>query len=151
MRNTLLVASLVAVFIPAAFTQSPAAKPLPAFDQELIGVQTRFFSALQQKDVAYAERTVAADFQGVDFNGDFFGRGDLIDAARDGRSSTLRIYEVRVVRLGPDCAAVSYTEISPGEHPRYRHITDTWAKESGEWRLRFQQRTPRLWSALDLD
>jgi hypothetical protein len=129
----------------------PAPQQLSAFDQELMSVETRFIAALQAKDVAYAERTTAPDFQGVALNGDSLERRELIDDARDGMAKDARVYGVQMVRLSDNCAVVSYSVIVPGDHPRYRHVSDTWAKEGGEWKVKFEQRTPRVWSALDLD
>lgn len=126
-------------------------QPLSGFDQELTGVETQFIEAWQAKNVAYAERTVPSDFQGVALNGDLLERRELIDDVRDGLAKDLRMYGTQIVRLGDNCAVFSYSQILPGEHVRYRHVSDTWAKEGGEWKLKFEQRTPRVWSALDLD
>jgi len=30
-------------------------------------------------------------------------------------------------------------------------MSDTWAKDGGKWKLKFQQYTPNLWSATDFD
>ena len=139
------------IFIASASAQVSPPKPLSAFDQELVSVEARFTQAQQAKDLAYAERTVASDFRGVALNGDSFERRELIDDFRDGLTKEARIYEVQVVRVSDHCAVVSYSQILPSEHTRYRHLSDTWVKEGGEWKLKFQHRTPRVWSALDLD
>jgi hypothetical protein len=62
-----------------------------------------------------------------------------------------RTYDFHVVKLSDDSAVVAYNLIVPGEHPRYRHMADTWAKIGGRWQLKFRQLTPNLWSANDLD
>ena len=149
MRIATIVVSAI-VGISSARAQ-PAPQKLSGFEQELTSVEMQFIGAMQTKDVASVERMVADDFQGVALNGDSFNRSDMVGDASDGFPKDLRTYEVRVVRLSDNCAVVSYSQIVPGDHPRYRHVSDTWAKEGGAWKLEFQQRTPRLWSAMDLD
>ena len=144
------VSIVLMIGLNVTFAQGPSKQP-PAFDQELTTVEMRFIGALQAKDVAYAQRTVASDFQGVALNGDSLERRELIDDARDGLAKDARLYGMQIVRLNDNCAVVSYSQILPGENPRYRHVSDTWVNEGGEWKLKFEHRTPRVWSALDLD
>lgn len=56
-----------------------------------------------------------------------------------------------MIRLETGCAVVAYNTITPGARARYHHMSDTWTKEGGQWKLRFQETTPNLWSATDLD
>src|SRR5208337_4550148 len=46
--------------------------------------------------------------------------------------------DFRVVKLTDDSAVVAYNLIVPGEHPRYRHMADTWARIDGQWKLKFR-------------
>jgi hypothetical protein len=148
--NLVAISLGVGIASNRAFGESPS-KKLSAFDQQMLTVEKQFIQSLRDKNVAYADRAVAPDFQGVALNGNFFDRSELIDDARNGISKDVWLYEFTVVRLGDNCAVVSYSEIVPGDRPRYRHVSDTWAKENGEWRLKFQHRTPKVWSAMDLD
>ena len=151
--NTVICAAIIAtaIFAGARTTEAqPASPKLTPFEQELINVEKQFFAALQAKNVAYAERAVATDFQGVASNGDTFERGELVGEASGGLSPEVRFYDFHVVRLSDTSAVVTYSFINPGDHPRYLQMSDTWAKEGGEWKLKFQQQTPRLFSALDL-
>lgn len=148
--KVLAIAVGLTIAAGAALAQT-SSKSVSAFEQELVNVEMRFIAALQQKDMAYVEQVVAADFSGVALNGDSMERSDFMDDLHDGLSKDTRIYEVRVVRMDETCAVVSYSEILPGEKIRYRHLSDTWVKEGDEWKLKFQHRTPRMWSALDLD
>lgn len=147
----LVAVVITTMLVAAAAFAKVQPQPLSAFDQQMLTVENQFIQALRDKNVSYAEQTVASDFQGVALNGDSFERHELIDDARDGMGKDVRLYEFQVVRLGDNCAVVGYSEIVPGDHPRYRHITDTWALEGGAWKLKFQHRTPRVWSAMDLD
>jgi hypothetical protein len=62
-----------------------------------------------------------------------------------------RAYDFHVVKLNDDSAVVAYDLIVPGVHSRYRHMADTWAKIGGQWKLKFRQITPNLWSETDTD
>jgi hypothetical protein len=99
---------------------------------------------------------VADDFQGIATNGDFYDKSEVVESAEDGMHEDgmhkeTRSYDFRVFKLNDDSAVVAYNLIVPGQHPRYRHMADTWAKIDGQWKLKFRQITPNLWSANDLD
>ena len=150
MRSICLLCAVV-VSVTLALAQTPAPKPLSPFEQELVNNQKQFMQAFQEKNVSYVSQTVSEDFKGIGTNGDFYDKDELVGAAQEGMPKDLRIYDVRVVRLDEDCAVVAFNQIVPGAHPRYRHMSDTWTKEGGKWKLKFQQVTPNLWSATDLD
>ncbi len=143
----LLCAAIITVTLAAAQTS----KPLSAFDQQLIDQQKQFLQATQTKNSAVVGRTVADDFQGIETNGDFYDKTELVESAQEGMPKETRAYDFRVVKLNDDSAVVAYNLIVPGAHPRYRHMADTWAKIDGQWKLKFRQITPNLWSANDLD
>jgi hypothetical protein len=47
---------------------------------------------------------------------------------------------------------VTYKAVFPGsELDKYQHLSDSWVKQNGQWKLKFQQSTLNLWSAHDLD
>jgi hypothetical protein len=148
-RLALLVA-LILGCMPFGLSQT-SAKPVPAFDQQLIDQQKQFLQAVQAKNAAFVERAVADDFQGIGTNGDFYDREEVIESAHDGAPAGMRAYDFHVVKLNDESAVVAYNLIVPGEHLRYRHMSDTWAKIDGRWSLKFRQVTANAWSANDLD
>ena len=151
MRSALLLLGTVLVIVTLALSQTPSSKPVPAFDQQLIDQQKQFLQAAQAKQTTVVDRAVADDFQGIATNGDFYDKSEVVEAAQSGMPKDMRAYDFHVVKLNDDSAVVAYNLIVPGEHPRYRHMADTWARIDGQWKLKFRQITPNLWSANDLD
>ncbi|MFY9559491.1 MAG: nuclear transport factor 2 family protein [Terriglobales bacterium] len=149
--RTIPLMCAVMISVSLAFSQTPQAKPLSPFEQELVNNENQFMQALAEKNVAYVNQSVADDFKGIGTNGDFYDRDELVGMAHEGLPKDVRVYEVRVVRLNDDSAVVTYNLIIPGGRPRYRHMSDTWAKDSGKWKLKFEQTTINLWSATDFD
>ena len=148
MRTTsLLCAAILAVTLAPAQTS----KPISAFDQQLIDQQKQFLQVTQAKDSAAVNRAIADDFQGIGTNGDFYDKSEVVESAQQGMPKDTRAYDFHVVKLNDDSAVVAYNLIVPGEHPRYRHMSDIWARIDGRWKLKFRQITPNLWSANDLD
>jgi hypothetical protein len=148
MRPTTL---LCAITLTATLALAQTSKPASAFDQQLIDQQKQFLQATQSKDATAVDRAIADDFQGIATNGDFYDKSDVVESAQAGAPKGTRAYDFHVVKLNDDSAVVAYNLIVPGEHPRYRHMADTWAKIDGQWKLKFRQITPNLWSANDLD
>jgi hypothetical protein len=152
MRTTsLLAATLCTAFLASTIALAQASAPVSAFEQQLIDQQKQFLQAEQSKNAAMVDRSVADDFQGIGTNGDFYDKGEVVDSAREGMPSGTRAYEFHVIKLNDNSAVVAYNLIVPGGHPRYRHMSDTWAKIDGQWKLKFRQITANLWSANDLD
>ena len=151
MRGNLLVLGAVLVSLTLALSQVSSSKPVSAFDQQLIDQQKQFLQAAQAKQTTVVDRSVADDFQGIATNGDFYDRSEVVESAEKGTPRDTRAYDFRVFKLNDDSAVVAYNLIVPGEHPRYRHMADTWARIDGQWKLKFRQITPNLWSANDLD
>ena len=151
MMRALSLLCMVVAIGGAMSAQAPATKPLSPFEQELIANERQFFDALQNKNADYVNHSVSGDFKGIGTNGDFYDKSEVLGGVRAGLPKGFRIYDIVVVRIDGSCAVVSYNEIRPGERARYRHLSDTWSKEDGKWMLKFQQVTPNLWSALDLD
>ena len=150
MRSIFLLCAVV-TSVTLALAQTPALKPLSPFEQELVNSEKQFIQAMQDKNAAYVSQIVSDDFKAIATNGDLSEKEEMVSAAQQGLPKDFRIYDVRVVRLDADCAVVVYNNIIPGARPRYSHVSDTWTKEGGQWKLRFEQKTPNLWSALDLD
>jgi hypothetical protein len=151
MRGILWLLGTILVSLTLALSQTPFSKPVSAFDRELIDQQKRFLQAAQDKNPSFVERAIADDFQGIGTNGDFYDKSEVVESAEKGLPAGTRAYDFHVVKLNADSAVVAYNLIVPGEHPRYRHMADTWARIDGEWELKFRQITPNLWSANDLD
>ncbi len=151
MRGILLLLGTVLVSVTMALSQIPSSKPVSAFEQQLIDQEKQFLEAIQAKQATVVDRAVADDFQGIATNGDFYDRSEVVESAQAGMPKDTRAYDFHVVKLNDDSAVVAYNLIVPGEHPRYRHMADTWAKIDGQWKLKFRQITPNLWSANDLD
>ena len=148
MRTTSL---FFAAILTAAAAFAQPAPAVSAFDQQLIDQQKQFLQAIQTHNVALVDQSLANDFEGIAINGDSYDRGEIIDSAHGPTPQQLQAYEFHVIKLTPDSAIVTYNLIVPGEHPRYRHMADTWAKIDGAWKLKFRQFTPNLWSATDPD
>jgi hypothetical protein len=151
MRGILLLFGTVLVSVTMAFSQTPSSRAVSAFDQQLIDQQKQFLQANQTKNATVVDRAIADDFQGIKENGNLIDKDDLVESAENGMPKDTRSYDFRVAKLNDDSAVVAYNLIVPGEHPRYRHMADTWARIGGQWKLKFRQITPNLWSANDLD
>ena len=124
--------------------QAPPPKALSPFEQELITNHHQFMQALAEKNVAAVNAAVADDFRGIGTNGESYDREEVIGSAHEGLPKDVRVYEIHVVRLDDDAAVVSYNFIVPGSRIRYRHMSDTWSKEDGKWKLKFQQATAAM-------
>lgn len=146
-----LTSLLCATILTAALALAETSKPVSPFNQQLIDRQKQFLQAAQNKDATAVDRAIADDFQGIATNGDFYDKSEVVESAQTGISKDTRAYEFHVVKLNDDSAVVAYNLIVPGEHPRYRHMADTWARVDGQWKLKFRQITLNLWSANDLD
>ncbi|HET7207712.1 MAG TPA: nuclear transport factor 2 family protein [Terriglobales bacterium] len=155
--------SLLTLFCVTCVVPLFAAKPLPAntpqqqptaFQQELIQVQKAFLDAQERGDAEYVKNAVADNFMVIETNGDSSGKDDLVHSVRATHEAGPKaiLYDFNVVQLDADCAVVSYKAVFPGTQiERYQHRSDTWVKEGGQWKLKFEQATLNLWSAHDLD
>jgi hypothetical protein len=145
MRRTVL---LFAVLLSLTLASAQTSKPISPFDQQLIDQEKQFLQATQDKNVALLHQSVADDFRGIGTNGDFYEKSEVVDG---GMPKDTRAYDFNVVKLNDESAIVAYNLVVPGSHPRYRHMADTWVKTDGQWKLKFQQVTPNLWSLNDFD
>src|SRR5271165_1819530 len=132
MRTISLLCAVV-VSVTVALAQTPAPKSLSPFEQELVNAENQLIQALQQKNVAYVNAAVSEDFSGIGDNGDFFAKDELVTTAQEGMPKDLRLYDIRVIQLTDNSAAVAYNIIVPGSRPRYRHMSDVWTKDGGKW------------------
>jgi len=148
MRSSSLLCGIILV-ATLSLAQNP--KPVSAFDQQLIDREKQFLQATDNNNPTAVDHAVADDFQGIGTNGDFYDKSEVTESAQGATPKNTRAYDYHVVKLNDDSAVVAYNLIVPGAHPRYRHMSDTWARIDGQWKLKFRQITPNLWSANDLD
>ena len=146
------------VAILPLFAQTSPNPPLAAFDQNLIVNEKALLEAIAKGRVDYVKNTVADDFLAVAINGDTGGKGELMQEAlyasqrkSDRKEPEPILYDFKVVQLNDVAGVVTYNAVFPGDHPRYQHISSTWVKLDGQWKLKFWQTTPNQWSANDFD
>jgi hypothetical protein len=127
---------------------------LSSVQQEMISVQKAFIDAQERGDAQYVKNAVADDFKLIETDGNNTGKadfvGDVHPPEHPGPSPIL--YDFNVVQLDEGCIVVAYKAVFLGRHlERYQHLSSTWVKQAGQWKLKFQQSTLNLWSAHDLD
>jgi hypothetical protein len=125
---------------------------LSAFDQDLLNTQKVFLDAMKRGDTAYVSNAIANNFVGIAPNGDSAGKGELVEYAvahKEAKAAPM-FYDFQVVQLADNAAVVTYNVVLPTHIERYQHLSDTWVRENGQWKLKFQQTTLNLWSAHDL-
>ena len=149
--RTIAVLFAILVMSCAVFSQTQASKASSPFDQQLIANQKQFLQALMDKNAGQLNQSISDDFKGIQTNGDFYDRREVISSDQGELPKDTLSYGFQVVKLDDDCAVVTYNLVVPKESPRYRHMADTWTKVNGQWKLRFRQITPNLWSAKDFD
>jgi hypothetical protein len=152
MRNSWLVSVIaICLLCPLAFAENPS-----AVEQTLIDLQKSLAQANVKKDAAFVDKNVADDFVQVGTNGDTSGKHDFVDEARDSDITNTILYNFRLVSLNDNAAVLTYdavvhhTKQNEGAR-RYQRVSSAWSKQDGEWKLKFQQLTPNLWSAEDID
>jgi len=127
--------------------------PQSALQQRLINAEKNLLDAFERSDIANIRNAVSDDFYAIGTNGDNYGRADLLEGLHEDRSRAKTkaiLYFVQAVPLNDGAVVVTYDAVFPGHHPRYQHVSSTWVKEGDQWKLKFQQSTPNLWSANDL-
>ena len=157
MRKTLTtIICVTALLTSLAFAADARGKSSQQADgssprQDFVALQKAFIAARERGDAEYVKNAVADDFTGIESNGDITERAAFIrvgQGEKPGQSPML--YDFRVIRLDEDCAVVIYNiDFVADQKDRYQHMSDTWVNEDGHWKLKFQQSTLNLWSALD--
>jgi hypothetical protein len=133
---------------------TPQQSNQPSVQQELISVQKAFLDAQQRGDAQYIKNAVADDFMLIETDGNNSGKADFVRDVQPPEHPGLSpiLYDFKVVQLDEGCVVVAYKAVFPGSHlERYQHLSGTWVKQAGQWKLKFQQSTLNLWSAHDLD
>ena len=133
---------------------TPQQSNLSSLQQELISTQKAFQDALERGDAEYVRNAVADDFLSVETNGNSTGKKEFVRDAHppEHPEPSPILYEFNVIPLNEGCAVVIYKAVFPGSQlEKYQHLSNTWVKQNGQWKLKFQQSTLNLWSAHDLD
>lgn len=154
---TLSICAVLLLFIPgqaATVRDVVAQSATSSIRQEMIDLQKAFVDAQERGDAEYIENALAEDFTLIETNGDSSGKNDFVrdihPPERPGPSPIL--YDFKVIELDEGCVVVTYQAVFPdNQMERYQHLSDTWVKHGGKWKLKFQQSTLNLWSAHDLD
>jgi hypothetical protein len=153
-RVSICAAVLLWVSAQAAVRDAAEQSPMSSIQHQLIDLQKAFVAAQERGDADYVKNALADDFTQIETNGDTSGKKEFVKdihpEERPGPSPIL--YDFKVIELDEGCAVVTYKAVFTGNQlERYQHVSDTWVKQDGAWKLRFQQSTLNLWSAHDLD
>jgi len=134
-----------------AQTSNPAQKAnaLSPIEQELIRHAQQFAEAYKNRDVDFFQRTLSEDFIEIAANGDPVVRDEVLEGVRTADIKGLRLYDFKILPLNDGAAVVTYNEIVRDGGPRYQHLSTVWVKQGDQWKLKFQQSTPNLWSIGD--
>jgi len=125
-------------------------------EQTLIDAQRAAANAEIKKDAAFFTHTLAPDYAEVDTNGDTSDREDVIRGLEDSDITNILLYNFKLVPLNDGAAVLTYDRVLLRTRRdfgsrRYQHVSSTWVKDGGDWKLKFQQVTPNQWSANDFD
>jgi len=152
MKNHLLVLIITSLVIPLALGQASAPpKPLTPFEQTLVAAEKGFIEAAKKGDPAFLQRTLTDDFSFVAFDGQLYGRQEMIDEFGYGGIDVLP-YDMKAVALGDSAAIVTYDVVlrvppveDQGPPPRYQHFSTVWVKQGDAWKMKFQQMSVSHW------
>lgn len=161
MRASSIVPLLLFLGLSAAAQQAqPAAAPLTPFEQEAINNVQQYLKAFATGDRAWFERVLTSDFVYIGTSGEAAGKAEILEYVRPPEPAPAshqeenlamgppRFYGFQVLTLNDGAAIVSFNAVVPGR-PRYQHFSTAWARQAGEWKLKFVQSTPNLWSLGD--
>ncbi len=136
-------------------SQSPGAasrgedKNLSSEAQSVLDAQKAAIEALKKGDTDFFKRTLTDDFMAIVTNGDMVEKGDFVEGVGGAHSKNVWFYDFKVLPLNESAAVVTYNAVLPGEGTRYQHLSNVWVKQGDQWKLKFQQSTPNLWSLGD--
>jgi hypothetical protein len=153
---TLALWAVVLLFVSASAVRNVVAQQpaVPSIRQEVINVQKRFLDAKERGDSEYVKKSMADDFMSIETNGGSSGLREFVEDIHPSKQPEPApiLYNFEVVQLDERSAIVTYDAVFPGNQlEKYQHLSDTWVKLDGQWKLKFQQSTLNLWSAHDLD
>ncbi len=152
MRSGLVALLLFcSAFALARTPQAPAEKPATEFEQTLMAAEKGFINAAKKGDVAFFKQTLTSDFSFVSYDGQLYGRQEMIDQYTQ-PGTDIMPYEMKVVSAGDGVAIVTYNVVfrvppaeDQGPPPRYQHFTTVWVKQGDAWKMKFQQMTASHW------
>jgi hypothetical protein len=136
---------------PSSFAQASSAanSPAPSAEAQALMAQSKAVAeALVKKDVATLKNLLADDVREVWSDGHLYGKDELFGAAQEGMIQEFSPYDMRVLSIDDSSAIVTYDAIIHAPEgdtdlaPRYQRFSDLWVKQSGGWKLKFQQATP---------
>jgi hypothetical protein len=137
--------------LPGAGQANVPAKPLTPLEQALMGEEKSFVDAAKKGDVGFFKRTLTDDFSFVAFDGQLYGRQDMLDQFADS-GMNLQPYDMKVVMAGEGVGIVTYDVVlrvppaqDQGPPPRYQHFSTVWVKQGDTWKMKFQQMTASHW------
>jgi hypothetical protein len=140
--------AVVIVFLCGAVL-AQTAKPLSPLEQTLIDSTKAIPEAQKSKNADFLKRALTDDFRAVGSEGRLHGREEFLGDAADGTLKDYTVYNLRVLPVGDAAAIVTYDaviQMPEGDFdvaPRYQCFSDLWIKQGDQWKLRFQQATPR--------
>ena len=118
--------------------------------QAVLDAQKAAIEALKKGDAEFFRRTLTDDFTAIVTTGDMAGKDDFVEGVAGLHGKDLRFYDFKVLPLNENAAVVTYNAVLPGEGARYQHLSNVWVKQGDQWKLKFQQSTPNLWSLGDI-
>ena len=120
-------------------------------EKTLIDAEQQFIDAAKKGDVAFFKQTLTSDFSYVSYDGQLYGRQDMVDQYVQ-PGTDIQPYEIKVVSAGDGVAIVTYNVVfrvppseDQGPPPRYQHFTTVWVKQGDAWKMKFQQMTADHW------
>ncbi|HTS08533.1 MAG TPA: nuclear transport factor 2 family protein [Candidatus Eisenbacteria bacterium] len=150
-RIAIVVVLLCSAIGFARSAKSDAEHAPTAFEQTLMNAEKSFLAAAKKGDVGFFKSTLTDDFSFVAFDGELYGRQDMLDQFAGGGFDVLP-YEMKVVPAADDVAIVTYNVVlrvpaveDQGPPPRYQHFSTVWVKKGDSWKMKFLQMTTAHW------
>jgi hypothetical protein len=139
----------ILIVLLSCVLSAQAAKPLSPLEQTLTDNTKAIPEAQKTKNADFLKHTLTDDFRVVGSEGRLHGREEFIGDAADGTLKEYTVYNVHVLPVSDTSAIVTYDAViqePEGDFdvaPRYQYFSDLWVKQGDQWKLRFQQATPR--------
>jgi len=113
---------------------------------ELVSREKALSEALKKHDRDAYKNALTDNFLSIGTDGKVHPKDELMSDFASTDLLEYRPYNIQVVQLNPDAAVVTYDVIVRMAHyddetPRYQRVSSIWVKQSGDWKLKFQQAT----------